>query len=100
MKTKEITDFRSKHTVLTEPLTKEELKELVGKRKSFKVLISLDELIKTNPTGFYVDMQKKIAGRRLNMLLDPTFEIAGRNASTNEAIIKVTAEIFDIYTED
>jgi hypothetical protein len=94
MKTIEITDYRSKHNVLTAPLTIEELKEAANKFGyiSSKLTIELESLIDGDLERLNDEVSERITTSVCG-LMDISYDVAGRIASSGEIILKVTAQV-------
>ena len=91
MKTKQITDFRSKHEVLTEPMTEKELKENCRKDGTIqvKVLHDFEYILTDSKEGIESDVAVKVT-RDPEGLTDVNLELVGRK--NFKAILKVTAK--------
>jgi hypothetical protein len=90
MKTEHITDFRSKHDVLVEPLTEKELKENARKDGTIqvKVLHDFDHILTDSKEGIESDVAVAVT-RDPEGLTDMNIELVGRK--NFKAILKVTA---------
>ena len=93
MKTIEIKNFRTKHIVLTEPMTEKELKENIRKngRISAKVLLDFTEIVNYDGEWFNDEVSEKITNSVAG-LSDINFSIVGRTTK-NDAIVKIDAEV-------
>lgn len=93
MKTKHITDYRSKHDILTEPMTEKELKENIRKDGSIsaKVLIDFFDLVGNDIEWLNDEVSERITNS-VGGLVDINYNLAGRTTS-NEVIVKVTANV-------
>lgn len=90
MKTEQITDFRSRHLVVTEPLTKEELQKITRKDGTIqvKVLHDFNYIVEDSKEGIAGDIAVKLT-RNAEGLHNVQLELVGRK--NDNAILKVTA---------
>ena len=93
MKTLKITDWRSKHEVLTAPMTEKELKETVSKtnRISAKILVDFNSLVSNDMEWLNDEASERITNS-VGGLVDISYTVAGRTPD-NDVIIKVEAEV-------
>lgn len=93
MKTLKIIDWRSKHEVLTEPMTVKELKAAVTKDGIVKVKVSypLEYVLDESRIGVETDMATAITANPEG-LTNIKIEIAGKDVPKN-LILKVTAKV-------
>lgn len=88
-----MTDFRSKHKVLVEPMSKKELKENIRKngRISAKVLLHFDDIV-NNDIEWLNDMASEKITKSICGLMDINYSVVGRTIK-NDLILKVDAEV-------
>jgi len=93
MKNEHITDFRSKHTILVEPMTEKELKENMRKDGSIsaKVLINFFDLVNNDIEWLNDEVSEKVTNSVCS-LVDMNYSVAGRTTN-NQVIVKVNAVV-------
>lgn len=94
MKTTEIKNWRSQHTVLVTPMTKEELEQNSTKdgRISAKILVDFDDLVRYDQEWLYDEVSERITNS-VGGLMDISFNVAGKT-NINQVIVKVQGEIY------
>lgn len=91
MKTKRYIDYRSLHTILTEPMNQKELSDNVRKDGTIQaqVVVTLEEVLNNDIEYLNDIVSEKITGSIVG-LTDISFEVAGSVTGTNELILRVT----------
>ena len=94
MKTKNYTDFRSLHVLLTEPMSQKELRDNVRKDGTIQaqVVVTLEEVLDNDLDYFNDTVSERITGSIVG-LTDISFDLAGSVTGTNEMIIRVTGTV-------
>ena len=94
MKTKNYTDFRSLHVLLTEPMSQKELRDNVRKDGTIQaqVVVTLEET-QDNDLDYFNDVVSERITGSVAGLTDISFNLAGSVTGTNEMIIRVTATV-------
>ena len=94
MKTKNYTDYRSLHVLLTEPMNQKELADNVRKDGTIQaqVVVTLEEVLDNDLDYFNDTVSERITGSIVG-LTDISFDLAGSVTGTNEMIIRVTGTV-------
>ena len=93
MKTVHITDWRSKHEVLTAPMTEKELRDNVRKDGSIsaKILIDFNQLVDEDIEWLNDEMSLRVTDS-IAGLHDISYKLAG-STTNNEMIVRVDAQV-------
>ena len=88
-----MTDFRSLHNVLVQPMNQKELGDNVRKDGSIsaKVLVEFNDLVNNDMEWLNDEVSEKITGS-IAGLTDISYHVGGRTTS-NQIILKVTGQV-------
>ena len=94
MKTKNYTDYRSLHVILTEPMNQKELADNVRKDGTIQaqVVVTLEEVLDNDIEYLNDTVSERITGSEAG-LTDISFDVAGTITGTNEMILRVTGTV-------
>jgi hypothetical protein len=94
MDTKNYTDYRSLHVLLTEPMNQKELEDNVRKDGTIQaqVVVTLEESLDNDLEYFNDVLSSRVTGSEAG-LTDIGYDLAGSVTGTNEMIIRVTGHV-------
>jgi len=94
MDTKNYTDYRSLHVLLTKAMDQKELADNVRKDGTIQaqVVVTLEEVLDNDLDYLNDVLSERITGSEAG-LTDISFEVAGSVTGTNDLIIRVTANV-------